>query len=233
MTWPLVRRDRWRTTVRVLAVLALLAPLVLPLVLLVLGALDTPGQSPPQTARDLLPDQPGRAGLDAALAMTPLWRQLANTALVTAVAVPVTVLLASSAGFAIGAGRGRSARWLLWVTVLLALVPPQQFSAFGGVQATMEEEARSRAEVMVTSAAGRYFSESGRMPVISVELGEPERVVREYLATHPEISALVLGASRDGADPLVTHFSAHSGTLPCPLYIVPGDWVPETVEDQF
>ena len=53
------------------------------------------------------------------------------------------------------------------------------------------------------------------------------------LATHPEISALVLGASRDGADPLVTHFSAHSGTLPCPLYIVPGDWVPETVEDQF
>lgn len=124
MTWPLVRRDRWRTTVRVLAVLALLAPLVLPLVLLVLGALDTPGQSPPQTARDLLPDQPGRAGLDAALAMTPLWRQLANTALVTAVAVPVTVLLASSAGFAIGAGRGLSARWLLWVTVLLALVPP-------------------------------------------------------------------------------------------------------------
>ncbi|MEO1921876.1 MAG: universal stress protein [Sphingomonadales bacterium CG12_big_fil_rev_8_21_14_0_65_65_10] len=116
---------------------------------------------------------------------------------------------------------------------MLALVPPQQFSAFGGVQATMEEEARSRAEVMVTSAAGRYFSESGRMPVISVELGEPERVVREYLATHPEISALVLGASRDGADPLVSHFSAHSGTLPCPLYIVPGDWVPETVEDQF
>ena len=93
MTWPLVRRDRWRTTVRVLAVLALLAPLVLPLVLLVLGALDTPGQSPPQTARDLLPDQPGRAGLDAALAMTPLWRQLANTALVTAVAVPVTALV--------------------------------------------------------------------------------------------------------------------------------------------
>ena len=124
MTWPMARRSRWRTTARVLAVLALLTPLVLPLVLLVLGALDAPGQSPPQTARDLLPDEPGRAGLDAALAMTPLWRQLANTALVTAVAVPVTVLLASSAGFAIGAGRGRSARWLLWVTVLLALVPP-------------------------------------------------------------------------------------------------------------
>ena len=116
---------------------------------------------------------------------------------------------------------------------MLALVPPQQFSAFGGVQATMEEEARSRAEVMVTSAAGRYFSESGRMPVIAVEQGEPERVVREYLATHPEISALVLGASREGTDPLVSHFSAHSGTLPCPLYIIPGDWEPETVEDQF
>ncbi|MXP09477.1 universal stress protein [Pseudoblastomonas halimionae] len=116
---------------------------------------------------------------------------------------------------------------------MLALVPPQQFSAFGGVQATMEEEARSRAEVMVTSAAGRYFSESGRMPVISVEQGDPEKVVREYLAEHPEVSALVLGAAEDGPGPLVTHFSAHSGTLPCPLYIVPGDWKHETVGEMF
>ena len=116
---------------------------------------------------------------------------------------------------------------------MLALIAPQQFSAFGGVQATMEEEARSRAEVMVTSAAGRYFSESGRMPTIAVEQGEPEKVVREYLSAHPEVSALVLGASEDGPGPLVTHFSAHSGTLPCPLYIVPGDWQHETVGEAF
>ncbi|MBW8785567.1 MAG: universal stress protein, partial [Novosphingobium sp.] len=33
---------------------------------------------------------------------------------------------------------------------LLALIPPQPFNAFAGVQATIEEEARSRAEVLVT-----------------------------------------------------------------------------------
>ena len=51
---------------------------------------------------------------------------------------------------------------------------------------------------------------------------DPEKVVREYLSAHPEVSALVLGASEDGPGPLVTHFSAHSGTLPCPLYVIPG-----------
>lgn len=113
-----------RELLRAGAVLLLLLPFALPLVLLVLGALDTPGQSPPQSARDLVPDRPGLGGLEAALSMTPLWRQLANTALVTAVAVPVTVLVASSAGFALAAGRGRARSWLLAATVLLALVPP-------------------------------------------------------------------------------------------------------------
>jgi uncharacterized protein YhdP len=36
---------------------------------------------------------------------------------------------------------------------------------------------------------------------------------------------VVLGAARGSAPgPLVTHFSAAAGTLPCPLYIVPGDY---------
>lgn len=105
-------------------VVLLLVPFVVPMLLLVLGALDAPGQSPPQTARDLVPREPGLAGLDAALAMTPLWRQLANTALVTAVAVPLTVLIASGAGFALAAGRGRSRSLLLGATLLFALVPP-------------------------------------------------------------------------------------------------------------
>ena len=36
---------------------------------------------------------------------------------------------------------------------LLALVPKQDFSAFGAIQATIEEEARDRAEVLANSAA--------------------------------------------------------------------------------
>ena len=44
---------------------------------------------------------------------------------------------------------------------LLALVPKQDFSAFGAVQATIEEEAHDRAEVFANSAAGELMSETG------------------------------------------------------------------------
>lgn len=107
---------------------------------------------------------------------------------------------------------------------LLAIVPPQEFNAFAGVQATIEEEARARAETLVTAAAGNLLSESGRMPIISVMSGEGEKVIREYLGEHPEVSALVLGAAKEGSPgPLVTHFAgAQAGQLPCPVFIIPG-----------
>lgn len=106
---------------------------------------------------------------------------------------------------------------------LLAVVEPQPFNAFAGVQATIEEEARSRAEALASSAAGSLLSESGRMPVISVIQGEAEKVVRQYLADHPEVSALVLGAAKDGAPgPLVQYFTSHMANLPCPLFVIPG-----------
>ena len=48
--------------------------------------------------------------------------------------------------------------------------------------------------------------------------------MREYLAEHPEIAALVLGAAPEGGPgPLVAHFSGFGGgSLPCPLFIIPG-----------
>ena len=98
---------------------------------------------------------------------------------------------------------------------ILALVPRQKFNAFGGVQATIEEEARDRAEVLANSAAGELMSESGKMPQIAVRVGEGEDVVGEYLAEHPEVAALVLGAAAEGRPgPLVTHFSTHSAACP-------------------
>ncbi|MCB2063424.1 MAG: universal stress protein [Novosphingobium sp.] len=115
---------------------------------------------------------------------------------------------------------------------LLALVPPQEFSAFGGVQATIEEEARTRAETLVTAAAGSLLSESGKMPVISVKVGEGVKVVREYLSEHPEVSALVLGAAKEGGPgPLVSHFTgALAGSLPCPVFVVPGSLSHDDIE---
>ncbi|WP_328600541.1 universal stress protein [Pontixanthobacter aquaemixtae] len=114
---------------------------------------------------------------------------------------------------------------------ILALVPKQNFSAFGAVQATIESETRDRAEVLASSAAGNLFSESGKMPTISVKIGEGQAVIKEYLGEHPEVAALVLGAAADGQPgPLITHFSAHSGSLPCPLYIVPGSFSNDEID---
>ena len=107
---------------------------------------------------------------------------------------------------------------------MLALVEPQAFNAFAGVQATIAEEARARAETLATAAAGNLLSEGGKMPVIIVRMGEAEKVVREYLAEHPEVSALVLGAALEGSPgPLVAHFAgSHAGHLPCPVFVIPG-----------
>lgn len=107
---------------------------------------------------------------------------------------------------------------------MLTVLAPQPFVAFAGVQATIEEEARARAEVLLTSAAGAILAEGGNMPEISVQQGEAVKIVRDHLAQHPEVAALVLGAARDGEPgPLVEHFTGPGlGTLPCPLMIVPG-----------
>ena len=114
---------------------------------------------------------------------------------------------------------------------LLALVPKQDFSAFAAVQATLEEEAHDRAEVLANSAAGELMSESGFMPQITVKVGDGKAVVDEYLAEHPEVAALVLGAAAEGnPGPLVTHFSGMSGGLPCPLFIVPGGLTDEEID---
>ena len=109
------------------------------------------------------------------------------------------------------------------VVHILALVPRQAFSAFGGVQATMEAEARDRAEVLANGLAGELLHESGQMPQIAVRVGDGKAVIAQYLAEHPEVAALVLGAAAQGAPgPLVSHFSAHVGGLSCPLFVVPG-----------
>ena len=107
--------------------------------------------------------------------------------------------------------------------LVLALIEPAEFVAWGGVQATIEEEARQRAEGLVASASGTLFDEAGIRPAILVRQGEPVQVIRDVLAEHENVAALVLGAAPGGAPgPLVAHFTGEAGTLPCPLMIVPG-----------
>jgi nucleotide-binding universal stress UspA family protein len=113
---------------------------------------------------------------------------------------------------------------------LLAIVPRQAFNAFGGVQATIEEEARDRAEILANSAAGELMSEGTAPPQITVAVGEGKQVIGDYLAQHSEVAALVLGAAEGSPGPLVSHFSAHAGSMPCPLFIVPGTLSDEEID---
>jgi nucleotide-binding universal stress UspA family protein len=107
---------------------------------------------------------------------------------------------------------------------ILAVVPPQEFVQWGGVQAAMEEEARLRAEAMGLQAASALDEESEVERAVIVRQGEPVKAIADLLRERDDIAALVLGAAAEGGPgPLVAHFSgAVAGSLPCPLIIVPG-----------
>lgn len=115
---------------------------------------------------------------------------------------------------------------------ILALIPQQEFIAFGGVQATIEEEAMLHAEGLVTAAAGTLLAESGLKPAITVRQGDGPKIIRDIIAGNPQIAALVLGAAATGAPgKLVTHFSgSDAGALPVPIMIVPGSLSREAID---
>ena len=115
---------------------------------------------------------------------------------------------------------------------ILALIPPQEFVAWGGVMATIEEEARQRAEALVMRAAGTLLSESGITPSITLREGDGPRIVQEMIAANREIAALVLGAAANGPPgPLVAHFAgADAGALSVPLMIIPGSLDVEAID---
>lgn len=107
---------------------------------------------------------------------------------------------------------------------ILAIVEPQDFVQWGGVQAAIEEEQKLRIEGVVSGAVGEIMDESGLKPSIVIRTGEPVKVVREYIGERQEVAALVLGAAPTGSPgPLVANFTGNdSGKLPCPVMIIPG-----------
>lgn len=115
---------------------------------------------------------------------------------------------------------------------ILSLVEQADFVAWGGVQATMEAEARQKAEDLVATAAGTIFEELGIQPLITIKEGEGVEVVKEMLAEHPEIAALVLGACAQGdPGPLVAHFTGvNAGSLQCPVMVIPGSLGEEALD---
>lgn len=107
-----------RVVARALVVVVFLAPVAF----MVLGSLQSPGGAPGRGV-PVVPE--GVGAFRELAARIPLGRLLRNSAIVTFVAVPVTVLLASWAGFAIAqlGERGRRAALAFAVVLLLLPVP--------------------------------------------------------------------------------------------------------------
>jgi nucleotide-binding universal stress UspA family protein len=115
---------------------------------------------------------------------------------------------------------------------ILALIERPEFVQWGGVMATMEQETQQRAQGLVAAAAGTLLEESGLKPALTVREGDGPAIVREMIASNPDIAALVLGAAASGAPgPLVSHFSGtDAGTLPVPVMIIPGSLDREAID---
>ena len=115
---------------------------------------------------------------------------------------------------------------------VLAVVQPQDFVQWGGVQAAIEEEQRLRISASVAASVGEIIDAAGITSEIVVREGDPVSVVRAYVGTRADIAALVLGAAASGhPGPLVADFTGNdAGKLPCPVMIVPGSLTEEQLE---
>jgi multiple sugar transport system permease protein len=95
---------------------------LLPLVYMVTGSLRRPGTVPPRSA-DLIPLPPTTRAYERAFELVDLGRYLLNSLLVAGVTVPLTILVASWAGFAISRLGGRAARALIAASLVALMVP--------------------------------------------------------------------------------------------------------------
>ena len=115
---------------------------------------------------------------------------------------------------------------------VLAVIEPQDFVQWGGVQAAFEEEQRLRIEGIVSSSVGEILDESGVEATVVVRQGEPVKAVHEHIGERQEVTALVLGAAPSGhPGPLVANFTGtDAGKLPCPVMLIPGGLSDERLE---
>jgi multiple sugar transport system permease protein len=95
---------------------------VLPLVFMVSGSLREPGLPPPRTP-ELLPDPLGLGSYGRAFDLVDLGRYSLNSLVVAALVVPLSVLVASLAGFALLRLSRRTALALAAASVIALMVP--------------------------------------------------------------------------------------------------------------
>ena len=116
---------------------------------------------------------------------------------------------------------------------VLAIVPPQDFVQWGGVQAAIEEEQRLRIEASVAANVGEIVDAAGIKPMIVVRAGRAGRASCAPMSARATTSPRWCSAPRRRAIPgrWSTNFTGHdAGKLPCPVMIIPGSLSDEQLE---
>ncbi|MCC7321696.1 MAG: universal stress protein [Rubellimicrobium sp.] len=115
---------------------------------------------------------------------------------------------------------------------ILAVISPAEFDHWAGVGEVMREEARERITVHFEVFAKWMRDKHGVTPELVIREGEQVPQILGQIRDDAEIGILVLGAGTDrkGPGPLVTELTRQSGSLPCPITIVPGDMSKERLE---
>jgi multiple sugar transport system permease protein len=115
---PRHERGRWRHLPAALAATAFL----LPLLFMVTGSLRKAGLPPPRTP-ELIPSEPTLESYRRAFELVDLARYTFNSVLVVVIAVPLTLLFASWAGFAMARLPRRARAWLVAASLVSLMVP--------------------------------------------------------------------------------------------------------------
>jgi multiple sugar transport system permease protein len=93
-----------------------------PLLLMISGSLR-PAGLPPPLGVELLPPDPTLDGYRRLPDLLPVWTYLRNSSLVVAMAVPLTILVASWAGYGIRLLPRRARRWAVGGSLVVLMIP--------------------------------------------------------------------------------------------------------------
>ncbi|MEE8370640.1 MAG: universal stress protein [Sphingomonadales bacterium] len=128
---------------------------------------------------------------------------------------------------------GRAAHVEGGVLVLIHVIPPAEFQHWMAVEDHLREESYAKAEKLLSGIADEVYDYTGTMPVIAMLEGQPKEALEKFLDEEEDLFALFLASSTDGdPGPLVNYFSGPlSGTLHCPVVIVPGCLSDEEIDD--
>ena len=107
---------------RLFLTLVLCGLFLLPLAFMIIGSLRTPGLPPPD-GFEWLPSPLRLSNYQTIFLFVPLWTFLRNSLIVVVVAVPITVLVASLAGFVIATGDRRTRKILIGLSFVALMIP--------------------------------------------------------------------------------------------------------------